>query len=121
MRGKETTAQPFMSETTGDVLVWNGEVFGGLEVSGAGGVMLMTLERGWRDRPVRQGLLVQDADRDAVRLQIGPDENDGQKLFEQIQCEGPSNFFAAIREIEGPYAFVYYQGKSHIPFGYLSC
>lgn len=44
-------------------------------------------------------------------VQVGADENDGQKLFDQIQREGPSNFFAAIRDIEGPYAFVYYQGK----------
>lgn len=45
-------------------------------------------------------------------MQVGRDENDGQKLFEQIQREGPSNFLAAIRNIEGPYAFVYYQASS---------
>ncbi|GJN92383.1 hypothetical protein Rhopal_005413-T1 [Rhodotorula paludigena] len=73
MRGDALTMQPFVSDN-GDVLLWNGEIFDGLEVS--------------------------------------PHENDGQKLFDQIQRYGPSNFFAAIHDIEGPYAFVYYQAST---------
>ncbi|BGP42293.1 hypothetical protein JCM10449v2_006298 [Rhodotorula kratochvilovae] len=73
MRGDALTLQPFVADN-GDVFLWNGEIFDGLEVS--------------------------------------PHENDGQKLFEQIQECGPSNFFAAIRDIEGPYAFVYYQAST---------
>ncbi|KAL8286907.1 hypothetical protein RQP46_003913 [Phenoliferia psychrophenolica] len=42
-------------------------------------------------------------------LAVGPSENDGQVLFDTILREGPTNFFAAIRLVEGPYAFVYYQ------------
>ncbi|KAK4050812.1 hypothetical protein OIV83_003234 [Microbotryomycetes sp. JL201] len=42
-------------------------------------------------------------------LSVAPHENDGQVLFDRIQMEGPSNFFACLRNIEGPYAFVYYQ------------
>ncbi|GAA6049277.1 hypothetical protein JCM3770_005918 [Rhodotorula araucariae] len=73
MRGDALTLQPFVADN-GDVFLWNGEIFDGLEVS--------------------------------------PHENDGQKLFEQIQECGPSNFFAAIRDVEGPYAFVYYQAST---------
>ncbi|GAA6013581.1 hypothetical protein JCM10207_004781 [Rhodosporidiobolus poonsookiae] len=72
MRGDGVTLQPFVSDN-GDVFLWNGEIFDGLEVA--------------------------------------PEENDGQKLFEQIQSYGPSNFFAAIRDIEGPYAFIFYQAE----------
>lgn len=43
--------------------------------------------------------------------QVGQEENDGQVLFDKLQAAGPSNFFAAIRDVEGPYAFVYYQGE----------
>lgn len=53
-------------------------------------------------------------------MQVGPEENDGQKLFEVIEREGPSNFFAAIRDVEGPYAFVYYQGELVLNLGTLS-
>ncbi|GAA5823765.1 hypothetical protein JCM11251_003284 [Rhodosporidiobolus azoricus] len=72
MRGDGVTLQPFVAEN-GDVFLWNGEVFDGLEV--------------------------------------GPHENDGQKLFDRIQAYGPSSFFAAIRDVEGPYAFIYYQAS----------
>ncbi|GAA5889240.1 hypothetical protein JCM6882_000684 [Rhodosporidiobolus microsporus] len=72
MRGDSVTLQPFVADN-GDVFLWNGEVFDGLEVS--------------------------------------PHENDGQKLFDRIQAYGPSSFFAAIRDVEGPYAFVYYQAS----------
>ncbi|GAA6029046.1 hypothetical protein JCM8097_001567 [Rhodosporidiobolus ruineniae] len=74
MRGDGLTLQPFVDEESGDVFLWNGEVFDGLDVA--------------------------------------PEENDGQKLFDQIQSYGPSSFFAAIRDIEGPYAFVYYQAST---------
>ncbi|KAI5479249.1 asparagine synthase (glutamine-hydrolyzing) [Pseudohyphozyma bogoriensis] len=74
MRGTEVTPQPFVSEE-GDVLLFNGEVFDGLEVSTT--------------------------------------ENDGQKLFDAIQSAGPDNFLSAIKHVEGPYAFVYYQAKTH--------
>ncbi|GAA5843113.1 hypothetical protein JCM9279_001866 [Rhodotorula babjevae] len=72
MRGDNLTTQPLVRD--GDVFLWNGEVFDGLEVS--------------------------------------PHENDGQKLFDQIQHYGPSRFFAAIRDVEGPYAFVFYQAST---------
>ena len=42
-----------------------------------------------------------------------PSENDGAALFALLLREGPSNFFAAIRNIEGPYAFIYYQALHH--------
>ncbi|KAM0790810.1 hypothetical protein ACM66B_004656 [Microbotryomycetes sp. NB124-2] len=70
MRGEHVTVQPFRADN-GDVFLWNGEVFDGLEVQSH--------------------------------------ENDGQILFDLIQREGPSNFFACMRNIEGPYSFVYYQ------------
>ncbi|GAA5922140.1 hypothetical protein JCM3775_003504 [Rhodotorula graminis] len=45
-------------------------------------------------------------------LKVSPHENDGQKLFEQIQHHGPSRFFASIRDVEGPYAFIYYEAST---------
>ncbi|GAA5891353.1 hypothetical protein JCM8208_002596 [Rhodotorula glutinis] len=73
MRGDNLTVQPFIRD--GNVLLWNGEVFDGLEVS--------------------------------------PHENDGQKLFDQIQQYGPTRFFAAIRDVEGPYAFIYFEAATN--------
>ncbi|GAA5859461.1 hypothetical protein JCM1840_004626 [Sporobolomyces johnsonii] len=73
MRGEGVTTQPFVADN-GDVLLWNGEIFDGLDVA--------------------------------------PSENDGRKLFDLIQSSGPANFFAAIRNIEGPYAFVFYQAST---------
>ncbi|GAA5960988.1 hypothetical protein JCM21900_001938 [Sporobolomyces salmonicolor] len=79
MRGEGVSTQPFVADN-GDVLLWNGEIFDGLDVA--------------------------------------PNENDGRKLFDLIESSGPSNFFAAIRNIEGPYAFVFYQAStSRIYFG----
>jgi asparagine synthetase B (glutamine-hydrolysing) len=45
--------------------------------------------------------------------QVAPTENDGAALFALLLREGPSNFFAAIRNVEGPYAFIYYQALNH--------
>ncbi|BGP18654.1 hypothetical protein JCM10213v2_006720 [Rhodosporidiobolus nylandii] len=73
MRGDDVTVQPFTADN-GDVLLWNGEVFDGLEVDSH--------------------------------------ENDGKKLFDRIQLCGPSSFSAAIRDVEGPYAFVYYEAST---------
>ncbi|ORY88988.1 asparagine synthase-domain-containing protein [Leucosporidium creatinivorum] len=74
MRGKQVTVQPFTAPN-GDVFLWNGEIFDGVEVA--------------------------------------PTENDGAALFALLLREGPSNFFAAIRNVEGPYAFIYYQALNH--------
>lgn len=56
--------------------------------------------------------LVVDLRSSPCASQVAPNENDGRKLFDLILREGPSNFFAAIRNIEGPYAFVYYQASN---------
>jgi asparagine synthetase B (glutamine-hydrolysing) len=93
MRGAEMATQPFVADN-GDVFLFNGEIFDGVDVgfsrSSSRLFKLMSLIR-----------------------QIGPEENDGRKLFDLILREGPSNFFAAIRNVEGPYAFIYYQASNH--------
>ncbi|KAK4050760.1 hypothetical protein OIO90_004982 [Microbotryomycetes sp. JL221] len=73
MRGHTLTKQPFTSDN-GDVFVWNGEVFDGLDVP--------------------------------------PNSNDGQTLFNKIQSVGTTNFLNCLRSIEGPYAFIYYQSST---------
>ncbi|GAA5873592.1 hypothetical protein JCM8547_005625 [Rhodosporidiobolus lusitaniae] len=73
MRGEGITTQPFVAGD-GSVLLWNGEIFDGLEVA--------------------------------------PHENDGQKLFDRIQSVGSPGFLSAIRDVEGPYAIVYYDAPA---------
>ncbi|KDE09415.1 hypothetical protein MVLG_00320 [Microbotryum lychnidis-dioicae p1A1 Lamole] len=69
MRG-DVTPQPFVEADTGDVLLWNGEVFDGLTV--------------------------------------GSHDNDGSRLFHEIQQAGPRALPAILQGIEGPYAFIYF-------------
>ncbi|KAJ2366439.1 hypothetical protein H4S01_002710 [Coemansia sp. RSA 2610] len=47
LRGPHTQPQPMVSETTGDVLCWNGEVFAGLDIgsSNDGALLLQEIER----------------------------------------------------------------------------
>ncbi|KAF8559283.1 hypothetical protein OG21DRAFT_1493211 [Imleria badia] len=46
-------------------------------------------------------------------LEIAPFENDGQKVFERFQrATEPLSISKIIGNIEGPYAFVFYQGSS---------
>lgn len=82
---------------------------------------------GHRRRPVveRRGLLrsrgaslslsccvLSSPSTDLFSPKVAPDENDGQKLFDRIQALGPDNFLTAIRDVEGPYALVFYQASS---------
>lgn len=99
MRGDDLTKQPFVAEN-GDVLLFNGEIFDGLAVRSLP----------YCDYP--------DHSVTPPIEQVDSHSNDGQALFNLILREGPSNFFAAIRSIEGPYAFIYYQSSNHrIYFG----
>lgn len=82
------TPQPLVSET-GDVLLWNGEIFDGLEVS---------------PEPLTSANRA-----DSCTRKVGEHENDGVKLLEKIQRLGPERFLEAIGPVEGPYAFVYFQ------------
>ncbi|SCV71595.1 BQ2448_3183 [Microbotryum intermedium] len=70
MRGDVVTPQPFVDPDTGDVFLWNGEVFDGLSVD--------------------------------------LHDNDGSKLFHELQQAGPRAIPAVLQSIEGPYAFVYF-------------
>lgn len=91
MRGEQLQRQPFVAPN-GDIFLFSGEVFDGLEVCPEAfwvRAFLGVLIGGWE--------------------QIGSNENDGRKLFQRILDQGPSLFFGSIRDIEGPYAFVYYQ------------
>ena len=97
MRGDNLTAQPFIRG--GNVFLWNGEVFDGLEVRSD----FISLPRTSLSSLSLTHMLA---------LQVSPHENDGQKLFDQIQQYGPSHFFAAIRDVEGPYAFVYFEAST---------
>lgn len=49
--------------------------------------------------------------------QVGSEENDGRVLFDRIlRAElGSEGFIGAIGDVEGPYAFVYYQVSLLIP------
>jgi asparagine synthetase B (glutamine-hydrolysing) len=44
-----------------------------------------------------------------VNVQVEADENDGQVLFDLLQQNGHDRFLSTLRNIEGPYAFIYYQ------------
>ncbi|SCZ89096.1 BZ3500_MvSof-1268-A1-R1_Chr1-1g00952 [Microbotryum saponariae] len=80
MRGDVVAPQPFVEADTGDVLLWNGEVFDGLTV--------------------------------------GPHDNDGSRLFHEIQQAGPRALPAVLQGIEGPYAFFYFdKARNTLWFG----
>lgn len=93
MRGDTVTPQPLIAPS-GDALLWNGEIFDGLEVSPspsmAGGPCA-----------------------DSFLEQVDEHENDGLKLLERIERLGPERFLEAIGPVEGPYAFVYFQASSN--------
>ncbi|GAA6063304.1 hypothetical protein JCM10212_006714 [Sporobolomyces blumeae] len=86
LRGKGVTVQPFENDETGDVLLWNGEIFDSLTVDVA--------------------------------------ENDGKKFFDLVESSSslaspdstasttPQGFLRALRQVDGPHAFVYYQAKT---------
>lgn len=86
MRGDQVTPQPLVAEN-GDVLLWNGEVFDGLEVCPGPAETLNV--------------------RLTSPVQVGEHDNDGRKLLERIERLGPDRFLEAIGPVEGPYAFVY--------------
>lgn len=85
------TPQPLVSNA-GDILLWNGEIFDGIEVSPS-----LLLKPPCKD------------DTESFVHQVGEYENDGIRLMERIQQLGPERFLEAIGPVEGPYAFVYFQ------------
>lgn len=99
MRGITPTLQPFESPV-GDILLWNGEIFNGLDVR----LILPVI-------PSDPGLMLNGT-------QIAVDSNDGATLFAALQ-DGPANpsyFLTVLRPVEGPYAFVYYQAATQSLF-----
>ena len=85
IQGKEMCQQPYVSDSK-DILLWNGEVFGGVQLD------------------------PEQSDTDAVAHLLGEAMDEATAL-----AEDDSNFMKvtiALSAIEGPYAFIYYHARS---------
>ena len=82
LRGDVVTRQPHVSPQTGNVLIWNGEIFGGIFV-----------DHHQNDGQVLMGQL------EAISTEHGGDKYS-------------ALFLGIMAKIEGPYAFVYYHVMS---------
>lgn len=98
LRGK-FTPQP-LKDKMGNVLIWNGEIFGGVEVT----------------RHLQYTLAVSVWRHDLIScVQVGEGDNDTRILLDMLsKCSDFADIPGAMSHLHGPWAFVYYQVYSAV-------
>lgn len=126
MRG-QLCAQPISQPDSNNILLWNGEIFSGIEVMTCHiGYCLSVLDTTPKSKqgglslvgtpPPHLMVLLSHSDchrslcYGTSTLKVPPDQNDGKILFKLLsRCQNDREILHIFKKLNGPYAFVFYQ------------